>query len=310
MHSRTCATARRRTPASGLQRLPSLYSGSWKRFGLIAPSRSPSSSARSRSPFRFSTLSQGKCSATEGAIPVRRCTSAASSSFSKGSRGAPGCANTAKRVPEFPNAHDGVSTSCARSASSTRTTSSPRAASFSAIRSYSSVIASAPPSREPSGTGRRAHSRFRRPKTWMSAERRTTSRISASDPTSPNACICTRTLPSAAASTGPASTSRRVTFAVSLQRNAFCDPPPSTWTASIVRPVTSSICSSTSRYLQARLSKIARMSAGRSSGTSCPERAHAARIRAGMSPGASNSGRSGSKSEPLGAAAASAARSA
>ena len=50
------------------------------------------------------------CSATVGAAPVNAWTCAASSSFSRGVRGTPGWANTLKRVPEFPYAHDGVST--------------------------------------------------------------------------------------------------------------------------------------------------------------------------------------------------------
>lgn len=50
------------------------------------------------------------CSATVGATPVNACTWAASSSFSCGVRGTPCCANTLNRVPEFPYAHDGVST--------------------------------------------------------------------------------------------------------------------------------------------------------------------------------------------------------
>src|SRR5690606_17034756 len=52
------------------------------------------------------------CRATLGATPVNSCTLAASSSFSCGERGTPCCANTLKRVPEFPYAHDGVSTTC------------------------------------------------------------------------------------------------------------------------------------------------------------------------------------------------------
>src|SRR4051794_39468575 len=50
------------------------------------------------------------CRATVGATPVNSCTFAASSSFSCGVRGTPCWANTLKRVPEFPYAHDGVST--------------------------------------------------------------------------------------------------------------------------------------------------------------------------------------------------------
>src|SRR5215208_1544365 len=49
------------------------------------------------------------CRATVGAIPVKRCTWAASETFSKALRGTPGCPNTLKRVPELPNAQDGSS---------------------------------------------------------------------------------------------------------------------------------------------------------------------------------------------------------
>ena len=51
-------------------------------------------------------------------------------------------------------------------------------------------------------------------------ELRTSSRISVSEATSPKACSCTRTLPSAAASTGPASTGRRATFGGQLAEEA------------------------------------------------------------------------------------------
>src|SRR3954451_5313967 len=59
------------------------------------------------------------CSDTRGAIPVNRCTAAASSIFSCGVRGTPSCANTLNRVPEFPYAHDGVSMRWARNAART-----------------------------------------------------------------------------------------------------------------------------------------------------------------------------------------------
>src|SRR5215217_3221092 len=49
------------------------------------------------------------CRATVGAIPVKRCTWAASETFSKALRGTPGWPNTLKRVPELPNAQDGSS---------------------------------------------------------------------------------------------------------------------------------------------------------------------------------------------------------
>ena len=49
------------------------------------------------------------CRATEGASPVSSFTFAASVSFSWTVRGVPAVANTLKRVPEFPNAHEGSS---------------------------------------------------------------------------------------------------------------------------------------------------------------------------------------------------------
>src|SRR4051812_21582678 len=48
------------------------------------------------------------CKATVGATPVKRCTSAASATFSYGSRGTPCWANTLNLVPEFPNARTGA----------------------------------------------------------------------------------------------------------------------------------------------------------------------------------------------------------
>src|ERR1043165_5927568 len=60
------------------------------------------------------------CSATLGATPVNRCTVAASSIFSCAVRGTPSCAKTLNRVPELPNAHDGVSMCWRRRAASTR----------------------------------------------------------------------------------------------------------------------------------------------------------------------------------------------
>src|SRR3954453_7570553 len=59
------------------------------------------------------------CSATVGATPVKRCTCAASSIFSSGVRGTPCWANTLKRVPELPYAHEGVSMCWVRSAAFT-----------------------------------------------------------------------------------------------------------------------------------------------------------------------------------------------
>ncbi len=59
------------------------------------------------------------CRATVGATPVTACTRAASWSFSQGERGTPAWAKTLKRVPEFPYAHDGVSTAWVLSAAFT-----------------------------------------------------------------------------------------------------------------------------------------------------------------------------------------------
>src|SRR3954468_23223247 len=52
------------------------------------------------------------CSATDGATPVKRCTCAASATFSNGFRGTPGWLNTLNRVPELPKAQDGNSMRC------------------------------------------------------------------------------------------------------------------------------------------------------------------------------------------------------
>jgi hypothetical protein len=63
------------------------------------------------------------CRATVGATPVNACTWAASASFSWGVRGTPACVNTLNRVPEFPYAHDGVSTAWVLSAAFTAASS-------------------------------------------------------------------------------------------------------------------------------------------------------------------------------------------
>src|SRR3954470_5416107 len=59
------------------------------------------------------------CRATVGATPVKRWTSAASATFSYGSRGTPCWAKTLNRVPELPNAQDGSSIRWDRSAATT-----------------------------------------------------------------------------------------------------------------------------------------------------------------------------------------------
>ena len=56
------------------------------------------------------------------------------------------------------------------------------------------------------------------------------------EPSSPAARACTSTLPRAVASTGPASTSRPVTSAVSWQSSALRAPPPITLMVLISRP--------------------------------------------------------------------------
>src|SRR5262245_48895207 len=63
------------------------------------------------------------CTATVGVTPVNACTCAASSIFSRTVRGTPAWANTLNRVPVLPNAHDGNSTRCPRSALFTAVTS-------------------------------------------------------------------------------------------------------------------------------------------------------------------------------------------
>src|SRR5258705_9402534 len=59
------------------------------------------------------------CRATVGATPVNRLTWAASATFSYGSRGTPFWAKTLNRVPELPNAQEGNSIRCDRSAATT-----------------------------------------------------------------------------------------------------------------------------------------------------------------------------------------------
>ena len=78
---------------------------------------------------------------------------------------------------------------------------------------------------------------------------RTTARMSASEPSSPAARACTSTLPSAVASTGPASTSRPVTSAVSWHSSSLRAPPPITWIVRTSRPDAASSRSSTTLVL-------------------------------------------------------------
>ena len=118
--------------------------------------------------------------------------------------------------------------------------------------------------------------------------------MSASEPSSPAARACTSTLPSAVASTGPASTSRPVTSAVSWHSSSLRAPPPITWMVRIVaarrRP----------RAARARACTCAR-ARRRSSARVSPRRrarapAQASAISAGMSPPRRKRSSSGSNS--------------
>ena len=71
-------------------------------------------------------------------------------------------------------------------------------------------------------------------------------------------------------------------------------PPPTTWTTSILRPVSRLALSTALAYAAARLSRMHRTSADRFPGTGWPAARSSAAIRAGMSPGAMNAGESGS----------------
>ena len=104
-------------------------------------------------------------------------------------------------------------------------------------------------------------------------------------PPRPTAIACTRTLPSAVASTGPANTGSPVRSAVSWHSSRLRAPPPTTWSTSNVRPVTRCSRSSTKRYLQASEVRIERTISPGSFGGACAPARHASRIRAGMSPG-------------------------
>jgi hypothetical protein len=85
-------------------------------------------------------------------------------------------------------------------------------------------------------------------------------RASARSATAPVATICIATLPSAVASAGPAMTRRPVASAVNWFSSRLREPPPTIWISVIRVPVSSSSASSTTRYLNARLSRIARVS--------------------------------------------------
>ena len=74
----------------------------------------------------------------------------------------------------------------------------------------------------------------------------------------PVANICMATLPRAAPSLGPARTVLPVASAVNWLSKLFFDPPPMTRIRSMRRPVSVSRLERTRRYLNARLSRIAR----------------------------------------------------
>ena len=97
-------------------------------------------------------------------------------------------------------------------------------------------------------------------------------RASASDATAPVASICMAMLPSAVASAGPAITVRPVASAVNWLSSRFFDPPPMMRISSNRIPVNSSRDSSTFRYLNARLSRIALVYAGGVDGAGCSVR--------------------------------------
>ena len=77
--------------------------------------------------------------------------------------------------------------------------------------------------------------------------------------TAPVASICIAMLPSAVASIGPAITVRPEASAVNWFSSRLREPPPTICTSVIAVPVRSCSASSTTRYLNARLSRIARV---------------------------------------------------
>ena len=93
---------------------------------------------------------------------------------------------------------------------------------------------------------------------WSGNDRSMMARASASEAAAPVASICTAMLPSAVASTGPATTGSPVASAVNWLSSRFCEPPPMTRIRAIGRPTSDSRSRMTSRYFSARLSKTAR----------------------------------------------------
>ena len=96
---------------------------------------------------------------------------------------------------------------------------------------------------------------------------------------------CTIRLPTAVASSGPASTRTPTALAVNWFSSALRLPPPTMCTTSVGAPVTASICAFTTRYLSARLSYTHRSTAPRSAGAGCPVLTRKARIAFSMSGG-------------------------
>ena len=90
------------------------------------------------------------------------------------------------------------------------------------------------------------------------------------DFTSPVAIACTRMLPMAVASTGPATTGRWQASAVIWLSSSFWLPPPTMWITSIRRPRMSSRPSSVLRYVSARLSRHVRTKSPRVLGARWP----------------------------------------
>ena len=98
------------------------------------------------------------------------------------------------------------------------------------------------------------------------------------------------TLPTAVASTGPASTRRPVRLAVSWQSSVFWLPPPTMCTVLIFSPLSRSASSIALAYASARLSRMLRANTAGESGGAAMTSAHSAAIRLGMSPGGSRLG--------------------
>ena len=197
--------------------------------------------------------------------------------------------------PELPKAHDGVSSSCARSAASTRPMSSPRAASFCAIRSKPG---SHPVRTSASSAVARSGSRATPMLDLRDRARDTHPRRAPNDLRISPATPARRTRATARARyrVRPLRPARRCTeLAARRSRSAgrgsrSVTPPPITCTVSIPEPVTASISSRHEAVLTGEALEDRAQKRGPSSGAVCPVRTQAARMRAGMSPGASSSG--------------------